>query len=166
MLRENGQYEPLTPEEMEQFERDNPEIARYWQEPDAMETLDVNRVAQEMGGAEGICDTWEQAAKRIMAKLWKVNEAWIFHKPVDPEELDIPDYFDVISHPMDFATIKNKLNQNLYKNGPQEFIDDLNLTFDNCLKYNGEESSVSKSGKRVREEFYKIYKSLSFDFYL
>ncbi len=45
-----------------------------------------------------------------MAKLSKVNNAWIFHKPVDPHELEIPDYFDVIKNPMDFSTIKDKLN--------------------------------------------------------
>jgi len=73
-----------------------------------------------------------------MQKLWKVKEAWIFHKPVDPEELDIPDYYDVITRPMDFSTIKNKLNSNQYKGGLSEFIEDINLTFDNCLRYNVE----------------------------
>jgi E1A/CREB-binding protein len=47
-----------------------------------------------------------------MQKLWKANQAWIFHKPVDPEELEIPDYFDVVTKPMDFSTIKNKLALN------------------------------------------------------
>ncbi len=82
-----------------------------------METLDVNKIVSEIGGTDAICDSWELAAKRLMAKLFKVNNAWIFHKPVDPEELEIPDYFEVITQPMDFSTIKNKLNLNLYRNG-------------------------------------------------
>lgn len=62
-----------------------------------------------------------------------MKEAWIFHEPVNPDSLNIPDYFEVIKKPMDFGTIRNKLNNNLYKEGIQEFIEDMNLTFDNCL---------------------------------
>ena len=62
--------------------------------------------------AEPIYETWDAAAKRLMQKLWKANQAWIFHKPVDPDELEIPDYFDVVTKPMDFSTIKQKLATN------------------------------------------------------
>lgn len=85
---------------------------------------------------------------------------------MDPDELEIPDYFDVITKPMDFSTIKNKLNANQYRGGLPEFIEDINLTFDNCLRYNGEDSSVGRMCKVVREEFQKIYQQLNMDFYL
>lgn len=104
-----------------------------------------------------ICESWDLAAKKLLGKLWKVSSAYIFHKPVDPEELDIPDYFEVIKTPMDFSTIRNKLNSNIYRGGVQEFIDDVNLTFDNCLKYNGDDSSVGKMCKNVREDFQRLY---------
>jgi hypothetical protein len=51
-------------------------------------------------------------------------------------ELGIPDYFDIIKRPMDFSTIKKKINNYQYRNC-QEFCDDMNLVFDNCLLYNG-----------------------------
>lgn len=44
-----------------------------------------------------------------MNTLWKHNSAFIFHEPVDPEKLNIPDYFDIIRNPMDLGTVKNKL---------------------------------------------------------
>lgn len=47
----------------------------------------------------------------------------------------------------------------------QEFIDDIYLTFDNCLRYNGEDSSVGKMCKQVREEFVKLYQQLNMGFY-
>lgn len=47
----------------------------------------------------------------------------------------------------------------------QEFLDDMNLTFDNCIKYNGEDSSVGKMCKSVRDEFVKLYDQLNMDFY-
>ncbi len=31
---------------------------------------------------------------------------WVFSSPVDPIQLNIPDYFDVIKNPMDLGTIK------------------------------------------------------------
>jgi hypothetical protein len=71
-----------------------------------------------------------------MTSLWKVKDAEIFHKPVDPIELGIPDYFDIIKHPMDFSTIKRKLNKNQYTKC-KEFCDDMELVFNNCILYNG-----------------------------
>ena len=48
----------------------------------------------------------------------------------------------------------------------QEFLDDIHLVFENCFKFNGEESHVGKMCKNVREEFRKNYESLNLDFYL
>lgn len=41
--------------------------------------------------------------------------SFIFHVPVDPIKLGIEDYFDIIKQPMDFGTIKNNLNNNIYE---------------------------------------------------
>jgi hypothetical protein len=43
-----------------------------------------------------IYDSWDKAAKRLMNNLWKHSNAWIFHEPVDPKKLNIPDYFDIV----------------------------------------------------------------------
>jgi hypothetical protein len=51
-------------------------------------------------------DSWEVKAKKLMNTLCKFGESDIFLKPVNPVELGIPDYFDIIKHPMDFGTIK------------------------------------------------------------
>lgn len=61
-----------------------------------------------------IYESWDKAAKRMINTLWKHNHAWIFHDPVDPEKLNIPDYHDVIKKPMDFGSIKQRLNSNYY----------------------------------------------------
>lgn len=62
-------------------------------------------------------DCWEKAAKKIMTSLWKLQGARIFHEAVDPEALQIPDYPDIVKNPMDFGTIKKKLNAYAYRNG-------------------------------------------------
>ena len=112
VLRENGNYEPLTIEEMDQFERENPEIAKIWLKPGGIQTLEVNRQPFDGSSGNPVYESWDIAAKRLMSKLWKTNSAWIFHQPVDTNKLEIPDYHQVITHPMDFGTIRNKLNSN------------------------------------------------------
>ena len=49
-------------------------------------------------------DSWDKAAKRLINSLWKCGH--LFHNPVDPDLLGIPDYFDVVTDPIDLGTIK------------------------------------------------------------
>jgi len=58
--------------------------------------------------------------------MWKVKGNYIFHAPVNMEKYGITDYYDVISSPMDFGTIKMRLNSYYYKT-PQEFYDNMKL---------------------------------------
>lgn len=91
---------------MAEFEKANPDIAKFWQDPTTVDKIEV----PDVDPSAPIYETWDIAAKRLLAKLWKAPNAWIFHEPVDAEKLEIPDYYDVVSTPMDFGTIKNKLS--------------------------------------------------------
>ncbi len=112
-----------------------------------------------------VYDCWEKCARRMIQTIWKHVSAWIFHEPVDPIKLGIPDYANVVKNPMDLTTIKGKLNSGKYYR-MKEFNDDMNLMFDNCLLYNGEHSQVSKMALVVRAEFKKLQEQLSTDYYL
>ncbi|POR35910.1 Transcriptional activator spt7 [Tolypocladium paradoxum] len=48
---------------------------------------------------------------------------------------DAPDYYNFIKNPMDLGTMTKKLKSLTYKS-KTEFVTDLNLVWDNCLKYN------------------------------
>ncbi|CAN8105031.1 unnamed protein product [Discula destructiva] len=48
---------------------------------------------------------------------------------------DAPDYYSVIKQPMDLGTMTKKLKQLQYKS-KAEFVTDLNLIWDNCVRYN------------------------------
>ncbi|RYO73887.1 hypothetical protein DL762_010619 [Monosporascus cannonballus] len=48
---------------------------------------------------------------------------------------DAPDYYNFIKQPMDLGTMTKKLKSLSYKS-KQDFVMDLNLIWDNCLKYN------------------------------
>ena len=110
-------------------------------------------------------DSWEKAAKRLITQLWRVPSAQLFHNPVDPDRLGIPDYFEVVKDPIDFGTIKQRLQHNVYFT-MQEVIDDIQRCFDNCMLYNGEDSPVGVRCIQVIKEFHKLYEQLTIGFYL
>jgi hypothetical protein len=134
----NGQYEPLSQEEFDIFIKENPQLAKYFDNPDdstICDDLEIRDVSEQAN----IYDCWDKAAKRLLNSLWKHQHAWIFHEAVDPIKLNIPDYKDIVKQPMDLGTVKLKLNGNEYTK-LQDFLHDVSLIFDNCILYNGESS--------------------------
>jgi hypothetical protein len=98
---ENGQKRPLTISELAEFKKHHPEIFNILNDPVALEQID-----KESPDIVKVPDSWEKLAKKIINQLWKHKDAELFWKPVDPIDLGIPDYFDIIKNPMDFSTIK------------------------------------------------------------
>ena len=77
-------------------------------------------------------------------------------QPVDPAELNLPDYFEIIKNPMDLGTIKKKVENNGYKL-ISEFGADVRLTFDNAIAYNGDGSDVCKVARDMKLTFEKLH---------
>merc|ERR1719342_1242370 len=71
----------------------------------------------------------------VMKAVWKHQFGWPFQSPVDAMKLNIPDYHKIIKHPMDFGTIKKRLENNYYWSA-KECIKDFNTVFTNCYVYN------------------------------
>merc|ERR1712228_246446 len=62
--------------------------------------------------------------------------------------LEIPDYHEVIDHPMDLGTIMNKINNySQFK----EFVADLFLVFDNCTRYNPKQNMIHQTALKLRD---------------
>ena len=78
-------------------------------------------------------------------------ESFPFRDPVDPNLLGIPDYFKIISKPMDMTTIKGNLDTGKYKD-PWEYVDDVWLMFENAWVYNRKTSRVYKYCSKVRND--------------
>lgn len=78
------------------------------------------------------------------------EHAWVFDRPVDPVALGIPDYFDVIDEPMDLTTIKNNLENGLYKSA-ERAVRDLDLVFDNAMLYNEEGTVIHEMAKEMKQ---------------
>ncbi|KAI6648492.1 Bromodomain testis-specific protein [Oopsacas minuta] len=88
----------------------------------------------------------------ILKKLWQHKYAWPFLQPVDPGSLDLPDYFDIITEPMDFQTIRARLQIGYYKNY-EECIRDCRLVFTNCLTYNRPTDDIVHMCKVLQTSF-------------
>jgi len=59
-----------------------------------------------------------------------------FCEPVDCEKYQIPDYPEIIKHPMDLGTIKENILGHYYKRLNDVWAD-IDLVWDNCRAYNG-----------------------------
>ncbi|KAL6997013.1 hypothetical protein U1Q18_007136 [Sarracenia purpurea var. burkii] len=71
----------------------------------------------------------------LLNRLMAHQYGWVFNTPVDAIKLNIPDYFNVIKHPMDLGTVKSKLLAGDYSS-PLDFGADVRLTFSNALTFN------------------------------
>ncbi|KAK9706891.1 hypothetical protein RND81_07G158900 [Saponaria officinalis] len=95
----------------------------------------------------------------LLLKLMKHKYAKPFLNPVNPTEWGIPDYFDIIKHPMDLGTIDKNLHRNEYAN-VEEFEADVRLTFSNAMLYNPSNNWVHQHAKRLGEIFDSEWKSV------
>lgn len=160
-INENGEKVPLNEEEYDDFMKNNPEINDIINNKFLLKKLvdDINDDDIKM------CDSWEKIAKQLMNVLWKVKDAEIFHKPVDPIELNVPNYYEVIKKPMDFSTVKKKLANCTYTN-LKEYCEDMNLIFNNCFLYNGINSYVGEICSKVKNEYNKLFAKYKLDKFL
>lgn len=59
-----------------------------------------------------------------------------------------PGYSQIITNPMDFSTIKQKIDDNNYQN-LQEFVDDFKLMCENAMTYNHSDTIYYKAAKKL-----------------
>uniref|UniRef100_A0A673ZSG0 Bromodomain adjacent to zinc finger domain 2B n=1 Tax=Salmo trutta TaxID=8032 RepID=A0A673ZSG0_SALTR len=99
----------------------------------------------------------------LLAELEVHQDAWPFLNPVNPKS--VPGYKKVIRKPMDFSTIREKLVNSQYVPNvviemPCTFIIDVNLVFDNCEKFNEDNSDIGRAGHNMRRFFEKRWTEL------
>ncbi|XP_068125544.1 bromodomain and PHD finger-containing protein 3 [Hyperolius riggenbachi] len=80
--------------------------------------------------------------------LQEKDPANIFKEPVNLKE--VPDYRDFVLHPMDFSTMRHKLECHQYSSFPA-FEDDFHLIISNCLRYNSQETVFHQAALRLHQ---------------
>ncbi|GME47998.1 hypothetical protein GTA08_BOTSDO04045 [Neofusicoccum parvum] len=96
-----------------------------------------------------------EAAEKVLMELKAMTEhAAPFLQRVNKR--DAPDYYQVIKQPMDIGTMIKKLKSLQYRS-KKEFVDDLNLIWSNCLKYNADPSHfLRKKALYMKKETDKL----------
>ncbi|KAL6999273.1 hypothetical protein U1Q18_000435, partial [Sarracenia purpurea var. burkii] len=90
----------------------------------------------------------KKSLELILDKLQKKDIYGVFAEPVDPEEL--PDYHDVIEHPMDFSTVRKKLASESYST-LEQFESDVFLICTNAMQYNAPDTIYHKQAHSMQE---------------
>lgn len=98
------------------------------------------------------CDT-------LLNRLMSHHFGWVFNVPVDVVKLNIPDYFNVIKHPMDLGTVKSRLTSGKYSS-PMEFAADVRLTFSNAMTYNPPGNDVHLMAEALKKVFEAKWKPI------
>ncbi|KAF5275381.1 hypothetical protein FQA39_LY06838 [Lamprigera yunnana] len=88
--------------------------------------------------------------QEVLAEVLRQECAWPFLRPVVKNE--VPDYYDIITKPMDFGTIKYKLNMGNYT-CDAELMEDAALVFENCNTYNSADDEVYQCGVKLLKYF-------------
>lgn len=97
-------------------------------------------------------DQIRQMTTILLDSLMSQEYSFIFNTAVDPLRQNIPDYFDVIKKPMDFGTIRKRLDTGQYRTY-KAFADDVRLVFTNALIYNSIDNDVHAVAQRMATFF-------------
>lgn len=95
----------------------------------------------------------EEVLKEIRSpKNWVQNQ-W-FMEPVDPVAMNIPTYHSIVKQPMDLGTMNEKMMRGEYESA-KDFKADFGLIVKNCVKFNGEDHTVSAGARELEKIFDK-----------
>lgn len=99
----------------------------------------------------------EEAMSRLLDSIFTKDSQEIFNEPVDIQE--VPDYMDVVTHPMDLSTMRTKLRDGKYEK-LDDMENDFNLMIQNCLAYNNKDTIFYRAGVRMRDQCSPLFKSV------
>ncbi len=74
-------------------------------------------------------------------------------------KLSIPDYPKIVKKPMDFGTMRGKLDSGAYTMA-EKFRDDFKLILNNCFLYNPPGTPVHQAGLELKKLFEEKWKGL------
>ncbi|XP_075681101.1 TATA-box binding protein associated factor 1 [Dermatophagoides pteronyssinus] len=88
----------------------------------------------------------------IFEEIWNemrsIQDSEPFHQPVNVKT--VPDYYNIITRPMDLQSIRQNIRNKRYKNR-EEFLNDINLIVKNSEIYNGPNHVLSVIARRLME---------------
>ncbi|KAJ8126534.1 hypothetical protein O1611_g7104 [Lasiodiplodia mahajangana] len=94
---------------------------------------------------------------RLLSDMQTHQAAWPFWDPVNGD--DNPDYYKIITEPMDLSIMWTKLEADQYPT-PREFLRDAHRLFKNCRKYNAEGTIYVKEANRLENYMWRRIRAI------
>ncbi|XP_071314773.1 bromodomain-containing protein 1-like isoform X2 [Trachinotus anak] len=86
--------------------------------------------------------------RAVLCQLQEKDQYSIFAQPVSIKE--VPDYLDHIKNPMDFSTMRKRIDAHCYRS-LEEFEMDFDLIIANCMTYNAKDTFFYKAAQRMQD---------------
>ncbi|XP_077373877.1 bromodomain-containing protein 1-like isoform X2 [Festucalex cinctus] len=86
--------------------------------------------------------------RTVLSQLQQKDQYNVFAQPVSIKE--VPDYLEHIKQPMDFSTMRARVDGHAYR-GLDDFEADFDLIIANCMKYNAKETFFYKVAQRMQD---------------
>lgn len=86
--------------------------------------------------------------RAVLGQLQEKDQYSIFAQPVSIKE--VPDYLRHIKNPMDFSTMRKRIDAHGYRS-LEEFEEDFNLIIANCMTYNAKDTFFFKAAQRMQD---------------
>ncbi|XP_077939139.1 bromodomain-containing protein 1 isoform X1 [Gasterosteus aculeatus] len=86
--------------------------------------------------------------RAVLSQLQEKDQYSIFAHPVSAKE--VPDYLDHIQDPMDFSTMRKRIDGHAYRS-LEEFEADFDLVIFNCMKYNAKDTFFYRAAQRMQD---------------
>ncbi|XP_047488468.1 transcription initiation factor TFIID subunit 1-like isoform X2 [Penaeus chinensis] len=86
--------------------------------------------------------------EEMLNEMREMSDAQPFLFPVNIKQ--VPDYYDIVSHPMDLSTIRDNLRQKKYQSR-EEFLSDISQIVENSKLYNGVKSTLTVTAQKMLE---------------
>ena len=84
-----------------------------------------------------------------LTRLYSMDKNGFFQNPISRQEF--PEYFNVITNPMAWQEISDKLDGHEYFDA-QAFVDDVHLVINNALTFNAKDSKIYRTADRMRSQ--------------
>lgn len=118
------------------------------------------RQAQEIRNSliEPVLFPFHTDLRAAIAKLEAVDRYGFFAQPVS--KVDVPDYYDIVKDPMDWATIKDKIAHKAYDT-VEEIRQDVLMIATNAMTYNKADTPYHKAASKILKMIPEVFKELA-----
>ena len=102
--------------------------------------------------AKALQDRYYQTYQEIVKRIMEHENAYVFFRPVDPQNDGAPDYPNYVMKPMCIFWVQEKLDKREY-NSPAEFMDDMRQIWTNAKIYNHQTHTIFRTADTLAERF-------------